>query len=131
MSHFSEIKTHLTDKRLLQKALRNLGYRIEEGSSRVEVRGFMGTKFEADFKILTKTHYDLGFKKNGQGHYDLVADWELLPKVSGIEQASFAATLKKEYAKEAILEMAQSKGYEVAIENNNADGSVELVVTQW
>lgn len=131
MSHFSQLKTNLKNVTHLKEALKSLGYQIEEAEAGVEVRGFFGESRPADFKILTSTHYDIGFQLNAEGSYEVVGDWELLPKVSGIEEASFLASVKREYAKISILETAKKNGFGITTQENEETGEVEIVVTQW
>lgn len=129
MSHFSEMKTCFNNIKVLKEALKALGHTIEDATEKVEVRGFFGESVEADFKILTKTHYDIGFKQGLDGSYEIVGDWELLPKVSGIEQEEFNRTLKKEYAKQAVIAVAKENGYQIEVQES--EGTYEMVVTQW
>jgi len=131
MSHFSQLKTNLKNERFLKQALTNLGHQIIESDAGVEVRGFFGDSIKADFKIATATHYDIGFAKNSDGSYEVVGDWELLPKVSGIEQSVFVGQVKKEYAKTSILETAKQNGYGIETSENEETGELEIVVTQW
>lgn len=131
MSHFSEVKTELTNRKYILKALQQMGYQTEDNAQGVQVRGFQDNVSEAEFKALTSTHYDIGFKKSVSGGYEIVSDWEILSKISGMTQESFAQKLKKEYAKTAILEMAKERGLEVEYKENQEDSSLELVVTQW
>lgn len=129
MSHFSELKTQLLEERFLKAALKKMGFQLEENPEGVSVRGFMGDTFSADFKALTSTHYDIGFKKGNLG-YELVADWELMPRVAGIEKEAFVAHLKREYARTAIETVAKDRGYEVQTVENEA-GEIEMRVVQW
>ena len=136
MSHFTEVKTKIRNRETLKKALIKLGHEVveSEAGQGVEVRGYFGQTLPADFKILTSTHYDIGFKLNEEGNYELVGDWELLPKVSGIEQEVFAKQLKREYAHQTILGISEKMGY--SVEYNNAetqteDGQMQLSVKQW
>lgn len=131
MSHFSQLKTNLKSQTYLKKALETLGYQIEEAPDGVEVRGYFGEKIKADFKVLTSTHYDIGFVKNNEGTYEVIGDWELLPKVSGIEKDAFIAQVKKEYARTSIVETAKEKGFGVETTENEQTGEIEIVVTQW
>ena len=128
MSHFTEVKTKILDKTLLKKALSTLGFQIEESPEGVSVRGFMGDAIHADFKILTKSHYDIGFVQGPEG-FEIVGDWELLPKTSDIEREPFTRALKRQYAKTAVLEMAKLHGYDVEL--NEENDQIEMVVTQW
>ncbi len=131
MSHFSQLKTNLKNQTYLKQALTKLGYQIEESPEGVDVRGYFGESLKADFKILTSTHYDIGFVKNTEGNYEVVGDWELLPKVSGIEQEAFMGQVKKEYARTSIIETAKEKGFGVETTENEETGELEIVVTQW
>ena len=131
MSHFSEIKTNLKNSTTLKKALKAMGFEVVEAESGVDVRGYFGDSLKAEFKILTSTHYDIGFVKDETGNYQVVGDWELLPKVSNIEQELFTNHLKQEYAKTAIVETAQAQGYEVETVVDEETGNIEMVVTQW
>ncbi|MBI4403753.1 MAG: DUF1257 domain-containing protein [Deltaproteobacteria bacterium] len=130
MSHFTQVKTLLRNKDTLIKALKAMGHTVVEEADSVKVRGFMGDTETADFKILTDTHYDIGFRRLSDGTYELVGDWDVLPKASGIERETFARTLKKQYAQVAISEIAKQQGYEVE-SHEQQDGSIEMVVTQW
>lgn len=131
MSHFSQLKTGLKHKETLLRALRRLGFEICEAEGGVEVRGFFGDTMPADFKVLTGTHYDIGFRLGESGNYEVIADWELMPKVAQIEQEDFNKVLKREYARESILETARQKGYEVQTVESEDGKTLEMVVTQW
>jgi hypothetical protein len=130
MSHFSEVKTNLKNSDLIKKVLRTSGYSLEEAQEGVQVRGFMGETESADFKLLTETHYDIGFRKNQEGTYELIGDWELMPRVANIEYQSFAQWLKREYARESILSTAQTMGYQVQETRDEETGQIQLVVTK-
>jgi hypothetical protein len=131
VSHFSEVKTHIKNTEVLKKVLQAAGFQIAESNEGVDVRGYMGETLKADFKILTKTHYDIGFKKTEEGSYEILGDWELMPRVADIEQASFTQWLKREYARESILTTAQEQGYEVEEIENQETGEIQMVVTKW
>lgn len=131
MSHFTQVKTSVTNLKHLRKALEAMGHTIIEApvGQQVEVRGFFEESQTADLKILTSTKYDIGFKKAADGTYEIVGDWELLPKVSGIDQDEFQKSLRREYAKQVVLGIAEERGYEVeCVETENG---TEIVVSQW
>lgn len=131
MSHFSEVKTKLKQGETLKRALRKLGFTVVEAEGGVEARGFFGAVEPAEFKVLTKTHYDIGFRRDADGNYDCVGDWELLPNVSDIEREPFLAAVKRAYAKEAIVELAEARGLELEITENEETGETQMVVSQW
>lgn len=135
MSHFSEVKTKIKNRETLKKALAKLGFEIveAEAGSSVDVRGYFGESQAAEFKILTSTHYDIGFRLNEEGTYEIVGDWELLPKVSGIECEAFTKQVKREYAHQSVLAIAEKMGYGVEYANQGADenGEMQISVKQW
>ncbi len=131
MSHFSEVKTKLSNTQVLKKALLAMGHTIVDNEEGQQVRGYFGATLPAEFKILTKTHYDIGFVKDEAGNYELVGDWELMPKVAGITQEEFAKQLKRSYAKTAIEEIAKTQGYDIQCVESEENENIEMVVTQW
>lgn len=129
MSHFSEVKTKIRNGRLLKKAVEKLGFVVEEAPVGVQVRGFFGETTPAEFKIGTGSTYDIGFRKNAAGDYEVIGDWEILPRAAGLEQEAFLRQVKRQYAETAIRELAAERGLEV--QASETDGTVELVVSQW
>ena len=128
MSHFSQVKTKLSDAVVLKKALTKLGLEVVEDEEGQKVRGFFGETQDADFKVLTSTDYDIGFKLV-DGNYEVVGDWDLLPKVSKIDRDPFLVDLKKEYATQAIFSLAEQNGY--GVEYHQEGEQIEMVVTKW
>jgi len=79
--------------------------------------------------------YGLGFVKNSDGTYDMVADWW---GVSGTGQKKIvnnlqhqAETIQKEYARKMVLEQTAKDGYEVVSQTDEADGTGRIVVRRW
>ncbi len=134
MSHFSQVKTKIKNEDILKRTLKKLGHTVVEATQNatVEVRGYFGATQDADFKILTSTHYDIGFKKGFDGTFELVGDWEILPKVSGLQEDIFLKQVKKEYAHQMILNVAEKMGYTVDYQKTaNEDGDIQVSVKQW
>jgi hypothetical protein len=129
MSHFTQVKTKIREKAVLKKALTEMGFTIVEGEQGTQVRGYFGNTQTAEFKVLTSSHYDIGFVQDEQGSYSLVGDWELMPRVSGIEQNQFLIDVKRAYAKQAIYETAAQQGYQVEVQESE-EGTIEMVVVQ-
>ncbi len=134
MSHFTEVKTKIKNEDRIKKVLKRLNFNVVENDDGlnvgVNVRGFFGETTLADFKITTKSNYDIGFLKNSDGTYEILGDWELLPKVSGIEKDLFTNKISQEYAFETIKDLAEENGYSLDYEKSE-NGELELVVTQW
>ncbi len=122
MSHFSQIKTKISDKRYLVAALRALGFQPEEGQ--VHVRGYGGSRSKVEVRIRSSTHgYDVGFRKEGK-HYVCVADWF---GVTGIERQPFLQTLTQRYASIAVKDQLAAQGFSVA-EEKHVEGRIHLVL---
>lgn len=128
MSHFSQIKTKLRNISSLQQALNDVGVRWETGP-RV-VRGYQGKTETAEVVIEQDNGYDLGFKRNDEtGDYELVADlqyWQQPLSVDG-----FLNQITQRYAYHTVLNESQSKGFQVAEQVDNQDGSIRLVLQRW
>ena len=77
MSHFTSIVTKLTDKKTLEKSLKelNVPLTVATNNELIEVRGHRGEETQAEFMIKQDNGYDFGFVHNGQT-YELVADMQ-------------------------------------------------------
>ncbi|OPY23553.1 MAG: hypothetical protein A4E27_01463 [Methanobacterium sp. PtaU1.Bin242] len=135
MSHFSRIKTKITDKKLLIKCLYEMGFRIQENA---EIRGYNGTK-KVDLLVKMGRGYDVGFSKNAEGTYDILADWE---GVKGANSDIFSADLneqfktvknriKREYAMKIVEEKTQNAGFDLLKKEEQSDGSIRILVRRW
>ena len=128
MSHFSTIKTKLRKKAHLLQALCDLGYLPEEGQKLV--RGFRGQTVKAELSVSMPKGGDIGFRLNpSTGSYELVTDLDLWSQPVPVER--FLSKLSQQYALNTVLSATAAEGFEVAQQNQNNDGSIELVVTRW
>jgi hypothetical protein len=57
MSHFSTLRTKITDGQILINSLRDLGYTVKLNA---EVRGYNGQRVRADIVAQLEGDYDLG-----------------------------------------------------------------------
>ena len=128
MSHFSTVKTELRDRESLLAALRDLGQEPSAGEQ--PVRGYRGQTVTADLCCPQSEGGDIGFRWNSAGqHYELVTDLDLWKQSVPVER--FLAQLTQRYALQSILRSSAEEGYQVAEQRQQADGSIELVVTRW
>ena len=128
MSHFSTVKTELRDRESLLAALRDLGQ--EPSSGEQPVRGYRGQTVTADLCCPQSEGGDIGFRWNSaEKHYELVTDLDLWKQSVPVER--FLAQLTQRYALQSILRSSAEEGYQVAEQRQQADGSIELVVTRW
>ena len=128
MSHFSTVKTELRDRESLLAALRDLGQEPSAGEQ--PVRGYRGQTVTADLCCPQSEGGDIGFRWNSaEQHYELVTDLDLWKQPVPVER--FLALLTQRYALQSILRSSAEEGYQVAEQREQADGSIELVVTRW
>ena len=128
MSHFSTVKTELRDRESLLAALRDLGQ--EPSAAEQPVRGYRGQTVTADLCCPQSEGGDIGFRWNSaEQHYELVTDLDLWKQSVPVER--FLAQLTQRYALQSILRSSAEEGYQVAEQREQADGSIELVVTRW
>ncbi|MCE5297398.1 MAG: DUF1257 domain-containing protein [Methanoregulaceae archaeon] len=130
MSHFTRIKTTLKDKSMLTDALHTLGYEVTQGGS---IRGRQGVR-AVDLLIRTKDGNGIGFVRDAQGCYNLVADWwgigrgdhKILSELDGT-----LSRIQREYAERTILEKTKNDGFSVVERREEPDGSIRIVVRRW
>ena len=126
MSHFSQIKTQIRNLTSLESALNDLG--IDWKSGPRKVRGYRGQTTDAQVAIEQDNGYDIGFSWNGQ-EYELVADlqyWQQNLTVNG-----FLNQITQRYAYHTVMNETAKQGFQVAETQNQADGSIRLVLQRW
>lgn len=126
MSHFSNIKTQLRNLTSLKAALSDLEMDWKEGPS--PVRGYQGQTRTAEIVLAQANNYDVGFSWNGS-EYELVADLQYWQQPLSVE--GFLQQITQRYAYNTVLTESQNQGFQVAEEQQQADGSIRLVVQRW
>ncbi|MBV8885550.1 MAG: DUF1257 domain-containing protein [Chroococcidiopsidaceae cyanobacterium CP_BM_RX_35] len=71
MSHFTALRSQLTNIEILKVSLHHLGIAVQTNA---EVRGAACQRVQADVVAVLEGDYDLGWSYNAQGSLDLVAD---------------------------------------------------------
>ncbi|MEB3332415.1 MAG: DUF1257 domain-containing protein [Synechococcaceae cyanobacterium] len=128
MSHFSTIRTALRDRQALVEALTDLGH--PPSAEAAAVRGYRGQTVIAELAVPMACGGDIGFRWDAASDsYELVADLELWKQPQPVER--FLARLHQRYALRAILAASVEEGFQVSEQTDQADGSIELVVTRW
>ena len=78
MSHFSTLRTKVSDAEVLKSSLKDLGITVK---SNADVRGYNGQRVRADIVAVLEGEYDLGWSRNTDGSFDLIADlWGVAKK---------------------------------------------------
>jgi Protein of unknown function (DUF1257) len=123
MSHFTTIKVQIKRGDVLQEVLQELGYAVEQNA---QVRGDQGQQL-ADYVIRRSNGYDLGFRKDGDEGYELVADfWG-----ARINQQQFINQVQQKYAHKMLMQTVAEQGYGIEEEEVLEDGTVRVVVGRW
>jgi hypothetical protein len=123
MSHFSTIKTQITDAEILIKSLQDLGFTV---ASTAQVRGHNGLRLQADVVAVLPGHYDLGWTKNADGTYDLVADLWGVAKQHNQQQLLYS--INQKYAVNKTISEIKRLGYNLTKTTVQEDGTIKLIV---
>ena len=127
MSHFSTIKTKITDKDFLIKALNTLGYSVEENVM-LHIEGDHGDG-HADEHVEVAVTHDVGFRKVNDGTFQLIAELDTWEEPFPIER--FLQKVTQAYAKCIVVETVQEKGFEVVTESKSVENTIEIVAEKW
>ena len=125
MSHFSKIRTKITNKPKLVKALQLLQYDVQENIELVNPLDHQHEKVKVDVSIGN----DIGFRLNNEGVYELVADIQTWKE--SVPPQRFIERVTQQYAKATILDTIQDKGFTIEKESTTIDNTIELVATRW
>jgi hypothetical protein len=127
MSHFTKLKTKITDKVHLLKALKNLQYTVEENSI---IRGYNRRTRKGDIVVKTQGSFDVGFVKGQNSTYEIVADWYGAASAIGKTKRQFANEVQKEYAVTKVLHELRKKGFRIRSRFVNDTGEIKLLVVK-
>lgn len=109
MSHFSTLRTKITDSEILKTSLRDLGISVK---SNADVRGYNGQRVRADLVAILEGEYDLGWSRNSDGTYDLIADlWGVAKKHN---QTELINAINQKYAVNKTLTEVKQRGLQNA-----------------
>jgi hypothetical protein len=126
MSHFSQIKTQLRHLPALQSALTDLGINWKPGPE--QVAGYRGQTHTAELVIDQDNGYGVGFSWNGN-EYELVADLDFWKQAWSVDR--FLNKVTQRYAYHTVVNTTAQQGFQVAEQQQEADGTIRLVVQRW
>ena len=125
MSHFSTIKTKLKNKPELMEALLLLQYDVQEDQELINPLDHQHEKVKVDVAIGN----DIGFRRNSEGEYELVADIQTWK--DPVPPRRFIEKVTQQYARLTVHNTVKDMGFQVEEEWEMDDNSIELVVTRW
>ena len=109
MSHFSTLRTKISDAETLTNSLRDLGIQV---NTNADVRGYNGQRVRADIVAVLEGEYDLGWSQNGDGTFDLIADlWGVAKKHN---QTELINSINQKYAVNKTLSEVKQRGLQNA-----------------
>lgn len=109
MSHFSTLRSKITNAELLKSTLQELGYQVQTQS---EVRGMGCQRMKADIVAVLEGSYDLGWIEGSDGTFDIVADlWGVSRKYN---LAELMNTINQKYAVQKTLNAVKRPGLQNA-----------------
>jgi Protein of unknown function (DUF1257) len=105
MSHFSTLRTKISDAEVLKSSLRDLGISVK---TEADLRGYQGQKIRADIVAVLEGEYDLGWSRNADGSFDLIADlWGVAKKHN---QTELINSINQKYAINKTLTEVKQRG---------------------
>jgi len=120
MSHFTKVQVQIRSAKEIIECLKEMGYQIMAVK---EITGYRGKKEKVDFAVNTEG-YSIGFRRNNDGIYEILADWW---GVRGTTQDEFTSKLRIAYAEKKVRKFAQRKGFRL-IEESAESGKQFLLV---
>jgi hypothetical protein len=122
MSHFTRVKTQLTDIQTVKRALEELGHTVKSGP----VHGYRGQETQADLVVRLDDRVDVGFRQDGKA-VSMVGDFWGSP--TGAQE--FLNKVSQRYAYLTVIEQTTEQGWQKVTEETQVDGSVRLVLQRW
>ena len=110
MSHLTVVKTKMMALKWIKKALKDLGFTVQEG--KLEVVDYYHKAAKVELKATgNNCPHPIGFAKKGKA-YEIVADWYEMP----FSQTNFTDRLTQRYAYHAARETLQEHGFSLVLE---------------
>ena len=122
MSHFTRIRTRLSDREMLVKALTDLGYPVEEGPA----VGYGHATIHAEVRIPQRGGYAIGFARGDGGVFDVVGDFEMI--VPRVDVPSLLVDVTRRYAYHATRQKLEAQGFNLVEEEVGQDGRVHMLL---
>lgn len=131
MSHFTKVKTKITNMEMLKKALSalNIGYNEAANGQKITVKGWETKNIETDFSIDSGCSYGIAVHAK-ENELSFEADWWAIETYTGVNKETFLQKLEKQYAYETVMDKIKSKGYSI-VEEEQSKEQIKIVVRRW
>jgi hypothetical protein len=131
VSHFTRLKTRLTDKAALVQALADVGYKLVEIHDTPQtLYGYRGDKRAELAEVIVRRKYvgpasnDLGFRRTADGSFEAI--------ISAFDRRKHSQTwldrLTQRYAYHVARAKLQEQGFDLVSEETAKDGRIHLVL---
>lgn len=126
MSHWTTVKTSIKNLKILEKTLKEIRPTCTVAKNS-NVRGFSGRQQKADVVLVAPggQRYDIGFQKQKDDSFAIVADWWGATQWAGNQQ-EFTDELNQKYTKNVILDKAKQLGWFKEKEEQGEEIVIEL-----
>ena len=131
MSHFTRLKTRITDKPAPVKALAGVGYKlVEVHDTPHHLYGYQGDKRAQTAEVIVRRKYigwlsnDVGFSRSADGSFEaIISLFDRLKHSRG-----WLRRLTQRYAYHVARGKLQEQGFDLVSEETAKDGRIHLVL---
>jgi hypothetical protein len=131
MSHFTVLRTHITDVESLVKALAELGFpQVEVHQTAQHLYGYQGDVRPQTAEVIIRRQFigrasnDIGFKRQEDGTFDAI--------ISDYDRARYSQQwlhrLTQRYAYHVARARLEEQGFALVTEETQQDGQIHLVL---
>jgi hypothetical protein len=131
VSHFTRLKTRITDKGALIKALADVGYKLVEAHETPQhLFGYQGDQRAQTAEVIVRRKYvgrasnDLGFRRTEDGSFEAIISRYDRHKHS----QAWLDRLTQRYAYHVARAKLQEQGFDLVSEETVKDGRIHLVL---
>ena len=131
MSHFTRLKTRLTDQAALVKALADVGYKlVEVHDTPQHLYGYGGDRRAQTAEVIVRRKYvgkasnDIGFRRTDDGSFEaIISLFDRLKHSRG-----WLRRLTQRYAYHVARAKLKEQGFDLVSEETAKDGRIHLVL---
>jgi hypothetical protein len=112
----------------LLKSIRDLNAQAKELG---EIRNGQGKVEKVDVVVQGPEGRDIGFKKDTDGVYQVVADNAGLSPEQAKRQQDFIKQIRQRYSYNKVLEQLKKQGYIIAEEEKTQGNTIRILARKW
>jgi hypothetical protein len=134
MSHFTTIKTNITDINALLKALQEQGFQsVEVHENAQPLYGYQGDIRPEKAEVIIRRKYvgnqsnDIGFQRQADGNFKAIISEYDRNKYS----QDWLNSLTQRYGYHQLIMKAPSEGFTIEEEETIDDGTIRIVLGRW